>query len=261
MPDKYYVYRPLLDLIGLTEGTDKGRGYNETLAYGRLTGGPVDLVGMTLSQIDALQTRMLQHKENVWNSSALGRYQIVRTTLRAIRKTLNLTGAEKFDADMQDRMACFLLGQRGIDKYLAGRLSEDTLMLNLAKEWASLPTPQGGGYYSGQRSGAKPEQVRAVLAHVRRRHAEGLPVKEVPIPVEKPVVPEEVEQEAEKVQRRNWWQWLLAVPLTTVGAFYRDYPEVAWAATGGVVVLAVMALVGGRGFVRRVKDIADEVRS
>lgn len=68
MPDKYYVYRPLLDLIGLTEGTDKGRGYNETLAYGRLTGGPVDLVGMTLSQIDALQTRMLQHKENVWNS-------------------------------------------------------------------------------------------------------------------------------------------------------------------------------------------------
>lgn len=259
--DKYYVYRPLLDLIGLTEGTDKGRGYNETLAYGRLTGGPVDLVGMTLSQIDALQTRMLQHKKNVWNSSAVGRYQIVRTTLRAIRKTLNLTGAEKFDADMQDRMACFLLGQRGIDKYLAGRLSEDTLMLNLAKEWASLPTPQGGGYYSGQRSAAKPEQVRAVLAHVRRRHAESLPVKEVPVPVEKPVVPEEVEQEAEKVQRRNWWQWLLAVPLAGIGSFFRDYPEVAWAATGGVVVLAVVALIGGRGFVRRVKDIADEVRS
>lgn len=180
--------------------------------------------------------------------------------MRAIRKTLNLTGVEKFDADMQDRMACFLLGQRGIDKYLAGRLSEDTLMLNLAKEWASLPTPQGGGYYSGQRSGGKPDQVRAVLAHVRRRHAEGLPVKEIPVSVEKPVVPEEVEQEAEKVQRRNWWQWLLAVPLTTVGAFYRGYPEVAWAATGGVGVLAVVALIGGRGFVRRVRDIADEVR-
>lgn len=258
--DKYYVYRPLLDLIGLTEGTDKGRGYNETLAYGRLTGGPVDLVSMTLSQIDALQTRMLQHKDNVWNSSAVGRYQIVRTTLRAIRKTLNLSGAEKYDEDMQDRLACFLLGQRGIDKYLAGRLAEDTLMLNLAKEWASLPTPQGGGYYSGQRTGATPAQVRAVLAHVRKRHVEGLPVKEVPIPVEKPVVPEEVEQEAEKVQRRNWWQWLLAVPLAGIGTFYRDYPEIAWAATGGVVVLAVVALIGGRSFVRRVKDIADEVR-
>jgi len=113
--DKYHVYRPLLDLIGLTEGTDKGRGYNETLAYGRLTGGPVDLIGMTLTQIDALQTRMLQHKANVWNSSAVGRYQIVRTTMRAIRKTLGLSGSEKYDPDMQDRLACFLLGQRGID--------------------------------------------------------------------------------------------------------------------------------------------------
>lgn len=27
--DRYYVYRPLLDLIGLTEGTDKRRGGGE----------------------------------------------------------------------------------------------------------------------------------------------------------------------------------------------------------------------------------------
>lgn len=86
-------------------------------------------------------------------------------------------------------------------------------------------------------------------------------IKEVPVPVEKPVVPEAVEQEAEKAERRGWWQWLLAVPLAGVGSFYRDYPEVAWVATGGVVVLAAVALIGGRGFVRRVKDIADEVRS
>lgn len=72
----------MLDLIGLTEGTDKrrgggaARGYNETLAYGRLTGGDVDLVSMTLTQINAL--RMLQHKQNIWNSTAVGRYQIVR---------------------------------------------------------------------------------------------------------------------------------------------------------------------------------------
>lgn len=127
MSDKYYVYRPLLDLIGLTEGTDQrrgggpARGYNETLAYGRLTGGDVDLVSMTLTQIDALQTRMLQHKQNIWNSSAVGRYQIVRTTLRSIRRTLpdRYRATRLYDADCQDEMACFLLGQRGIDKYLA----------------------------------------------------------------------------------------------------------------------------------------------
>lgn len=258
--DRFYVYRPILDLIGFTEGTDKGDGYNETLAYGRLTDGPVDLTGMTLTQIDGLQTRMLQHKANVWNSSAAGRYQIVRTTMRAIRKTLpeRYPGTRLYDADCQDEMACFLLGQRGIDKYLAGRMSEDTLMLNLAQEWASLPKPDGGGYYSGQRTGAKPEHVRAVLAVVRKRHAEGQP--KIEVPVEKPVVPPAVEQEVEKAERRNWWQWLLALPLAGVGSFFRDYPEVAWAGTGGIVVLAVVALIGGRGFVRRVKGIVDEVR-
>lgn len=39
--DNYHVYRPLLDLIGFTEGTDKGRGYNETLAYGKMLDGEV----------------------------------------------------------------------------------------------------------------------------------------------------------------------------------------------------------------------------
>lgn len=246
--DKYHVYRPLLDLIGLTEGTDKrrgggpGRGYNETLAYGRLTGGEVDLVSMTLTQIDALQTRMLQHRENIWNSSALGRYQIVRTTLRNIRKTLNLSGSELFDADMQDRLACFLLGQRGIDKYLAGRLSEDTLLLNLAQEWASLPTPSGKGYYSGQHAAVKPDQVRAVLAHVRRRHADGQPKIEVPVPVEKPVVPPAVEQQVE--QKSSRWQWLTGL-VGSGGLGLGWLAGMDWQAilAGGAVLVAVLIII------------------
>lgn len=151
--DKYYLYRPVLDLIGKSEGTDKGRGYNETLAYGAYTGGAVDLVGMTLTQIDALQTKMLQHPKNKLRSSALGRYQIIRTTLRAIREQLSLTGKELYDAGMQDRLGCYLLGQRGIDKWLAGRLALDTLLGNLAQEWASLPKPDGKGHYAGQNAG------------------------------------------------------------------------------------------------------------
>lgn len=41
--DRYAVCRPVLDLIGLSEGTDKARGYNETLAYGAYTGVPARL--------------------------------------------------------------------------------------------------------------------------------------------------------------------------------------------------------------------------
>ena len=52
----YAVYRPVLDLIGKSEGADKGRGYNETLGYGIMfygkvtKGTDVNLIGMTLDQ-------------------------------------------------------------------------------------------------------------------------------------------------------------------------------------------------------------------
>ena len=168
--DRYAVYRPMLDLLGEAEGTDKGRGYNETLAYGAYTGGEVDLVKMTLKQIDDLQGKMLAHPKNKWKSSALGRYQIVRTTRRNIQKALSIPSSAKYDAEMQDRMACFLLGQRGIDKWLAGRLKIDTLLDNLAREWASLPTSKGKGYYSGQNASVSVSQVKFALAEVARRH-------------------------------------------------------------------------------------------
>lgn len=209
--DKYHVYRPLLDLIGHAEGTDRKRGYNETLAYGAFTGGDVDLVTMTLQEIDALQTRMLKHPKNHFNSSALGRYQIVRTTLRAIRKTLKLSPSALFDAGMQDRCACYLLGLRGIDKYLAGRLSEDTLINNLAHEWASLPTPTGKGAYAGQNVAVTPDRVRQVLAEVRKRHGASQPAREIVVEkeIDKLVVPVSVEAEIRK--RTDQWSWITTI--------------------------------------------------
>jgi len=173
MSDKYYVYRPLLELLGRSEGTSAHDGYNETLGYGAYTGGDVNLVGMTLAEIDALQTKMLRHPKNKLRSSALGMYQIVRTTLREIKKTLDLPESAKFDAEMQDCMGCYLLGVRGIDKWLAGRLSEDTMINNLAKEWASIPTTSGKGYYSGQNAAVKVGDVRDALYKVRDRHVSG----------------------------------------------------------------------------------------
>lgn len=150
---------PILSLIGKTEGTDRGAGYNETLGYGAYTGGKVNLVGMTLDEVDALQTRMLRHKDNSWNSSAAGRYQIVRTTLRSLRKELGLSGSELYDAKMQDRLGMALLERRGLSRWQAGRMSDRQFLTNLAKEWASLPKPDGKGTYKGQRAAATPSQV------------------------------------------------------------------------------------------------------
>jgi hypothetical protein len=259
--DRYYVYCPVLDLIGLSEDTDRGDGYNETLGYGIMLDGRVSkgkgtdivLTSITLDQVDKLQTRMLKDPDNrKLNSSAVGRYQIVRTTLRKIRDALDLPGTALFDADMQDRMACFLLGQRGIDKYLSGRLSEDTLLTNFAKEWASLPQPNGKGYYGGQRAAVTPAQVRKALAEVRRRHIEGQPVERV--------VPETVEKAVKK--QTNGWGWSgigfggLGAALTAIAG----WPWQIVALFAGIAIAGgLIALVIGPWIVRRVKAIRAEV--
>lgn len=102
----------ILDLIGWAEGTDKGRGYNETLGYGAFTGGPVNLTSMTISQVRDLQRQMLAHPGNHYNSSAVGRYQIVGRTLEGLVKRLGISGDEMFDEKMQDRLAMELVRGR-----------------------------------------------------------------------------------------------------------------------------------------------------
>ncbi|SOC47098.1 hypothetical protein SAMN05892877_1278 [Rhizobium subbaraonis] len=107
--------RGFLDLIGFAEGTDRARGYNETLDYGRYTGGNRNLVLMSLDDIDAMQSKMLSDPNNTKNSSAVGRYQIVQKTLRGLRQRLGLDGSELFSSDLQDRLAMELMRGRGND--------------------------------------------------------------------------------------------------------------------------------------------------
>ncbi|WP_339745619.1 hypothetical protein [uncultured Maricaulis sp.] len=167
MSEIFTPYRPLLDLIGRSEGTDRRQGYNETLGYGRFTGGDRHLCGMTLDEVDRLQTAMLGHPDNKWQSSALGRYQIVRTTLRKLRSDQSLNGSDLFDAFMQDRLAVQLLIGRGFDRFMTGRLTEDGFINALAREWASLPTTAGTGHYGGQSAHVSLDDVRDALASCR----------------------------------------------------------------------------------------------
>ena len=257
--DKYHVYRPMLDLIGLTEGTDRKCGYNETLAYGAYTGGDVNLVRMTLQEIDALQTKMLKHPKNNFNSSALGRYQIVRTTLRTIRKTLKLPATTLFDADMQDRCACYLLGLRGVDKYLAGRLSEDTLINNLAHEWASLPTVSGKGVYAGQSAAVKPDRVRQALAAVKRRNQEAQPLREIVVEkeIDKPVVPISVEAEIRK--HTDQWSWITTI-FGSGGAGLAAFAGMDWQTVTAIGALALGGLLITLLLRRQIVCAVQEVR-
>jgi muramidase (phage lysozyme) len=256
--DKYYVYRPLLDLIGYTEGTDKGRGYNETLAYGKLLDGMktkgkgpvVELVKMTLKELLALQTKMLKDPDNKWNSSALGRYQIVSKTIRAIRAALEsrypLT--RLYDEDCQDEMACYLLGVRGIDKYLAGRMKEDTLINNLAKEWASFPTTQDKGHYAGQHTPIKAARVREVLAEVRRRHKEGQPKAQV--------VPPKAEKEIRETSGWGFGGTSLLGLLSGLGTWLLDADiQLVLTIVVGALIFGGVFILTGEYIIRRLRKI------
>lgn len=83
-------------------------------------------------------------------------------------------------------------------------------------------------------------------------------IKRVPVPTPKPVVPHEVEDEARKTERNSWWQWLFALP-AAVWAPFADNPWLIAALLAVVAVTALVALIGGRRLVRRIKDIREEI--
>lgn len=136
----------LLDLIGAFEGTDKGRGYNETLAYGKFTGGDVNLTMMTLKEVLELQKKMLAHPDNTYNSSAVGRYQITSETLRDFMGQLGLSGDTIFDQATQDRIAQAIIRSTGGDISALrgrwaglGRASNEQIQMASAGTFQSLP--------------------------------------------------------------------------------------------------------------------------
>lgn len=150
----------ILDLIAATES---GGDYNATLDHGRWTGGAQNLTGMTLDQIQALQSRMRTPENralygNGKGSSALGRYQITGTTLQGLIKELGLSGDRLFDENTQDELARALLRRRGNDP--AG----------LRNEWEGLRRVDDSTIreaYSGtptapQKLGNTPAQQKAV---------------------------------------------------------------------------------------------------
>ncbi len=141
----------ILNLIGRVES---GNNYNAVYGVNKTQ----NLTVSTIDQVIAWQKRYTTVLG--MPSSAAGRYQIIRKTLKGLKEEMGLTGNELFDEKMQDRMAVTLLNRRGWQKFLNGDLSEKQMMINLAKEWASFPMPatmrikgkqyyRGASYYSG----------------------------------------------------------------------------------------------------------------
>ena len=141
--------RALLDTIGKIEAGK--RGYNALYLPAERKLGRQNITAMTIREVQALQQRMVK----VSASSAVGRYQFIRKTLRGLVRQFGLSGGEKFGPALQDRFAVRLMEGRGLTRFLAGKISAEAFANGLAHEWASLPCI--GGPHHGKPS---PEAMR-----------------------------------------------------------------------------------------------------
>lgn len=125
----------LLDFIA---GPESNGNYN---AYYEHAGNrTIQFTGMTVDEVIAWQR---DHVAKGNASSSVGRYQIILDTMRHLKKTMGLSGSERFSPELQDKMAIALLERRGYSDFKAGRITKEEFANSLAEEWAGLPMVSG----------------------------------------------------------------------------------------------------------------------
>jgi conjugal transfer mating pair stabilization protein TraG len=153
----------VLDLIA---GAESRGNYNAW--YGNARQNEVVLADLSLDQVRALQGDLVRAN----GGSAIGRYQIIASTLDSLTGRLGLSGEERFTPALQDRLALQLAADAGMPAWLDGRLSDERFAENLARVWAGLPSDgTGASYYAGlqgNRATVAWDDVLSALRDIRR---------------------------------------------------------------------------------------------
>ena len=189
---KFTIYhaQPVLDLIGRYES----RGDYE-IVYGGIPKAqrPQKLTAMTIAKVISWQRQVVATGAD---SSAAGKYQIIRKTLEASVAALKMSMDRLFDKTTQDELAVHLLASRGMQRFLNGQIDSDDMALGLAREWASLPVPTdmmgqtrrikaGQSYYAGDglnKAHATVAEVEQALNLARERYrSSAQPAPRIPV--------------------------------------------------------------------------------
>lgn len=139
------AYAPLLSTIAKGES-----GGNYNAYFGNPSNSEVRFTEMTIDEVLQWQADYIRQGSP---SSAVGKYQIVNTTLAELVDQQGIDRNELFSPAMQDRLAIALLERRGAKEYAARKLTRKQFAASIAKEWAGLPSMTGKNpersYYSG----------------------------------------------------------------------------------------------------------------
>ena len=137
--------KPLLDLIARVESKGNYNAY-----FGNAGNTSIKFTEMSIADVLSWQEDFIAAGHP---SSAVGRYQIISTTLKGLVQQLNIDTNQPFNEAMQDRMAVALLERRGATEYVNNQIDEQQFAAELAKEWAALPRVVGDrpeqSYYAG----------------------------------------------------------------------------------------------------------------
>lgn len=144
-------YAALGKLISSGEGNYNS--VNRGLVNGKNLGSfETDLSKITINQI--LEKNKLK-AGNKNRMNAVGKYQIIASTMKEAKKSMKLTGNEKFTKEMQERIFKeFLISKRkGLRDYLnGGKTSLAQAQYEASMEWASIPVPKGYKTQTGKTS-------------------------------------------------------------------------------------------------------------
>ena len=88
-------------------------------------------------------------KKTPRQNHAIGKYQIIPSTLRRLVAALDVDIDARFSPELQDRMANLLLVEAGLPDFIRNEISRTEFMNNLAKVWAGLPNASGKSHYHG----------------------------------------------------------------------------------------------------------------
>lgn len=156
------TYQPLLQLIARAESNGNYNAY-----FGNAANTTTLFTQMSIAEVMNWQAGYIQQGSA---SSAVGRYQIMDTTLAGLVQKLGLDTSQKFNEPLQDKLAIALLHKRGVEQYVSKEITQDQFAANLAMEWAALPRITGpnpnDSYYASDglnKSRVTVEEVRKAI--------------------------------------------------------------------------------------------------
>jgi len=140
---------------------------------------PVDLQALTIAEIQSRQALSITNQDRL---GAVGKYQLIASTLKDAVAALKLSSDTQFDAATQERLFSeYLLDAKrpSVKQYITGKTNDiNVAQLNLAQELAAVPNPATGKSYYDGKGGNKATlttpQVQTALTSARTAYQQNV---------------------------------------------------------------------------------------